>query len=211
MVSPRVKVKVCGITNLKDAQASIAAGCDALGFNFYKKSPRYIEPKKAREIISKLPKKIIKVGVFVNEEEETIRRITKLCRLDMLQFHGDESPAFCAGFKDFKIIKAFRIKDKIILDDLSRYKVFAYLFDSFAKLKFGGTGKSFDWKLMKPLEKLKQPIFLSGGLSLKNIKSAIGLVSPDWLDVCSSVEVIPGKKDHLSINKFIKRTKKVLT
>lgn len=133
----RVKVKICGITNLEDALASIKSGCSALGFIFYKKSPRYITPLKAKDIINRLPKVIKNVGVFVNTEEKEIRRIAKLCRLDMLQFHGNESAEFCARFKNYKIIKAFRIKDKIDLKNISKYKTFAYLFDTFVKSKAG--------------------------------------------------------------------------
>lgn len=204
-----VRTKICGITNLEDALKSADAGCDALGFVFYKKSPRYIEPEKAKDIILRLPKNVIKIGVFVNAKEKEIRRIAGLCRLDMLQFHGDESPEFCRRFKDYKIIKAFRVKNKIHLENVLDYKPFAYLFDTFVESKFGGTAKTFDWKMIRHVDGLKRPVFLSGGLNAKNVKKAIKTVRPDWLDVSSSVELRPGKKDGTKVQKFIAAVKKI--
>ena len=197
-----VKVKICGITNLKDALVSIDAGCDALGFVFYKKSPRYISPEQAKKIIQKLPKNIIKVGVFVNEKEEKIKATARLCKLDMLQFHGRESPVFCDKFKDYKIIKAFRVRENINLPNISRYKTFAYLFDAYLPGKMGGTGKTADWRLLTKVRSLKKPVFLSGGLAADNVKEAISKVKPSWVDVSSSLEVRPGKKDEIKIREF---------
>jgi phosphoribosylanthranilate isomerase len=202
-----VKVKICGITNLEDARASVDAGCDALGFVFYKKSPRYIAPERARWIIKHLPPYIIKIGVFVNAREKSIRRIAKLCGLKILQFHGNESPQFCAKFKDYKIIKAFRVGDSIDLKELLKYKVFAYLFDTLIKLKIGGTGKKFNWELISRLDGLKCPIFLSGGLHAKNVKEAIKTVHPDWVDACTCLEMRPGKKDHKQVREFVSAAK----
>ncbi len=199
-----MKVKICGITNLEDAQAAVEAGVDALGFVFYQKSPRYIAPQKAAAIIQQLPKQAEKVGVFVNAGEKTIKDIAKLCRLDMLQFHGDESPEFCKKFGDYKIIKAFRVKDDIGLKNISRYKTFAYLFDTFLNSKVGGTGRRFDWKIIRRIiEKIKRPIFLSGGLNKDNVREAIKILRPAWVDVSSSVEIKPGKKDHKKVKEFI--------
>ncbi len=203
-----VKVKICGITNLKDALASIKSGCSALGFVFYKKSPRYIRPLRAKNIIDNLPGAIKKVGVFVNTEEKEILRIARLCRLDMLQFHGNESPEFCARFKDHKIIKAFRIKDKLDLKNIAKYKTFAYLFDTFTVTKMGGTGKKFNWELIKHMGDSKRPLFLSGGLNEKNVRQAIEVVRPDWVDVSSSLEAAPGRKDHRKVKRFIAAAKK---
>lgn len=202
-----VKVKICGITNLEDAQASVDAGCDALGFVFYKKSPRCISPEKARGIIKQLPSRIIKMGVFVNAKEDTVKRIARICRLDMLQFHGNESPEFCQRFKGYKVIKAVRIKKKICYKDILEFKPFAYLFDTYLSSKFGGTGKEFDWKLIRHIDGLKRPVFLSGGLSAGNVRKAIDTVCPNWVDVSSSVEKRPGIKDHRKIREFIKAAK----
>lgn len=203
-----VKVKICGITNLEDAKVSVNGGCNTLGFVFYKKSPRYISPQKARDIIEQLSKNIIKVGVFVNAKEKTIRRIAKLCNLNILQFHGNESPEFCKKFKDYKIIKAFRVKNKLDLERILKYKTFAYLFDTFVRSKAGGTGKRFNWDLLKALEGIKRRIFLSGGLTTNNVKKAIETICPDWVDVSSSVEIKPGKKDHNKVKEFIEAVRK---
>jgi len=198
-----VKIKICGITNLEDALNSVKAGCNALGFVFYRKSPRYITPEKASPIIKHIPAHILKIGVFVNAKEKTIKRIARLCNLDMVQFHGNESPEFCKKFKGYKIIKAFRVKDKIELKNLLNYKTFAYLFDTFVKSKIGGTGRKFNWALVRHLSGFNKPIFLSGGLNVKNVTEAMRQVRPDWLDVSSSIETKPGKKDYKKVKKFI--------
>lgn len=203
-----VKTKICGITNFEDALASISAGCDALGFAFFKKSPRYITPQKAKRIIRQLPKGIIKIGVFVNAHELTVKRIARLCNLDILQFHGNESAQYCSKFKNYKIIKVFRIKDKAHLPQVLKFHPFAFLFDTFIKGKMGGTGKKFDWKLIRHIDGLRSPIFLSGGLSARNVCKAIEAVKPDWVDVCSSIESFPGKKDPRKVKEFIKQVKK---
>lgn len=203
-----VKVKICGITNLSDALASVDAGCDAVGFNFYNKSPRYVFPSKAAKIIHALPRRVVKIGVFVNAREDVIRRIAKLCKLDILQFHGDESPDFCEKFPDFKIIKSFRVKNKESLECAKAYKPFAYLFDTFVKSRRGGTGKTFDWKMIRHIKGLEdRPIFLCGGLTVDNVRKAISAAKPEWVDVCSSVEKKPGIKDHEKIRKLIKAAK----
>jgi phosphoribosylanthranilate isomerase len=200
-----VRVKICGITNLADARGTIVAGADALGFVFYKKSPRYIAPQQAACLIRKLPRKILKVGVFVNSRESYIRKVARQCGLDLLQFHGQESPAFCRRFARYRVIKDFRVKDKIGRKDILRYKVFAYLFDAFSPAKFGGTGKRFNWRLLRDLGKIKRPVFLSGGLNARNVRQAIRLARPDWIDVSSSVEASPGKKDAAKLRAFINK------
>lgn len=202
-----VKVKICGITNLEDALNSIDAGCDALGFVFYRKSPRYIIPSKARRLINNLPPRMMKIGVFVDAREKTIRKTLKLCRLNMLQFHGKESPGFCERFKGYKIIKAFRIKNRLDLKDISKYKTFAYLFDTFVKSRAGGTGRRFNWKLINRRNSIKRTIFLSGGLTVDNVKEAIKTVHPQWVDVSSSVEIKPGKKGYQKVKDFIHSAK----
>lgn len=203
-----VKAKICGITKLEDALASVNAGCEALGFVFYKKSPRYIAPEKAKEIIRHIPKEIVKIGVFVNENEKEIIRIAKLCKLDMLQFHGKETPEFCERFKGkYKVIKAFRVKGCVDRKKVARYKPFAFLFDTFVPAKAGGTGKMFDWRLIRHIDDLKRPVFLSGGLTAKNVEDAIKCVKPDWVDVSSSVEKSAGIKDHKKVREFIKATR----
>ncbi len=203
-----VRVKICGITNLEDARASIDAGCDALGFVFYKKSPRYIAPEKAKRIIDELPKRIIKIGVFADDREKTIRKIAKSCKLNMLQFHGSESPEFCAKFKGYKIIKAFRVRNRLDKENILEYKPFAFLFDTFVKSKIGGTGKNFNWELVRHIDGITRPIFLSGGLNENNVEKAIATVRPDWVDASSCLEIKPGKKSQEKIKNFVKTAKR---
>jgi len=198
-----VRVKVCGITNLEDALASFFAGADAIGFVFYRKSQRYISPFKARNISRILPKKILRVGVFVNQDAKTVKRIARLCGLNILQFHGQESVEYCRKFKGYKVIKAFRIDKRINLEDVLSYKTFAYLFDTYSKNKLGGTGKRFNWKLLAQTAKIKPLVFLSGGLTCGNVRRAVELLKPDWMDASSALELRPGKKDHKKIKKFI--------
>ena len=202
-----VKVKICGITNLEDGLASLFAGADALGFVFYKKSPRYITPLKACNISRILPKKIARVGVFVDAHVSTVKRIAKLCALDMLQFHGEESPEYCNQFKDYKVIKAFRVAEIVDLAKLLKYKTFAHLFDTYSQKKRGGTGKKFNWKLLAQTARIKPLVFLSGGLTAYNVLKAVKLLKPDWVDASSSLEARPGQKDHQKIKKFIKAAK----
>jgi len=200
-----VKVKICGITNLRDALIALDAGCDALGFLFYKKSPRYIAPSQAREIIDNLPRNVTKIGVFVNCPERHIKNVAKICDLDILQFHGRESAEFCRKFKGYKIIKVFRVKNKIDLKKILKYRTFAYLFDTFSRSKFGGTGRAFDWRL---LADIKHPIFLSGGLNANNVNRAIKMVHPAWVDASSTLEAKPGKKDPKKVKNFIQAAKR---
>ncbi|MDD5097270.1 MAG: phosphoribosylanthranilate isomerase [Candidatus Omnitrophica bacterium] len=204
-----VKVKICGITNLEDALAALFNQADALGFVFYKKSARYISPGTAGNISRILPKKIIRVGVFVDEKEKLVKKIARQCGLNMLQFHGAESPEYCQRFQGYKVIKAFRIDKKIDLNAISKYKTFAYLFDTYQKDEIGGTGKKFNWNLLKQVVKIKQPVFLSGGLTASNVNAAIRLLKPDWVDASSSLELCPGMKDHKKIQKFINVAKSI--
>jgi phosphoribosylanthranilate isomerase len=198
-----VKIKICGITNLEDALAALFSGASAIGFVFYKKSPRYISPLKAANISRILPKKIKRVGVFVNEDAGKVKKIARFCGLDMLQFHGGESAAYCRKFKGYKVIKAFPVKEKPDLAKISEYKGCACLFDTYSKKLAGGTGKKFNWHLLKNLDKIKDPVFLSGGLTAANAAKAVKLLKPDWVDVSSALESRPGKKDKSKIRRFV--------
>jgi phosphoribosylanthranilate isomerase len=203
-----VKVKICGITSLQDAAAILKLKPDALGFVFYKNSPRYITFPKAKTIIDRLPSSVKKVGVFVNDEERNIRFIAGGLKLDMLQFHGSESAEFCGRFRDYRIVKALRVKDKHSLQGIKTYPVWGVMFDAYKKNFFGGTGTQFNWNLIKDIKLTGKEIFLSGGLSAGDVKAAISLVRPDWVDVSSSVEIRPGKKDYRLVKEFIEAVRK---
>ena len=200
-----IKVKICGITNLEDAHHAVKSGTDLIGFVFAR-SPRRISPQQALKIASILPKKIKKVGVFVNEKQSRVKNIIKKIGLDFVQFHGDETPAYCREFKKVKVIKAFRIKNKQSLDDMKKYNVYAYLLDAFVKGKRGGTGKRFNWNLAKKAKKLNKRIIISGGLNPSNVKRAIK-IKPWGVDASSGIEKRPGKKDAKLIKQFILNAK----
>ena len=202
------KVKICGITNLKDAKCCVEAGADFLGFVFYKKSKRYLRPLSVKKIIEKLPKTVLKVGVFVNQTPAEVKKIAEICSLDLLQFHGDESPDYLKSFKACKTIKAFRLKERFSVTELKRYRQTLFLFDTFKKEAFGGTGEAFDWDLLKPLKKMKTPFLVSGGLTPKNVGELISHIQPFAVDVSSGVEKAPGKKDKKLIKNFINAVKR---
>jgi phosphoribosylanthranilate isomerase len=196
-VRGKVKVKICGITNLEDASNAVELGADALGFIFAP-SPRQIAPQKASEIIRAIPPLVKTVGVFVNEAPATIREVMQHCGLDLIQLHGDESPAFCDEFMPYAI-KALRIKDESSLQLSQAYHgtIRALLLDTYSKDMVGGTGKTFDWDLAVRIKNQGIPIILSGGLTPSNIAQAINTVRPYAVDVNSGIESYPGKKDYI--------------
>ncbi|MBI5773110.1 MAG: phosphoribosylanthranilate isomerase [Verrucomicrobia bacterium] len=199
----RLRVKICGITNVGDALAAVDAGADALGFMFYEASPRHLTTEAAAKIIRQLPPFVAKVGVFVNAPVEAIHRTVEACGLDTLQLHGEETPEFCRQFPRLKVVKAFRIKDATSLSSLPPYETDAWLLDSFVPGKPGGTGEKFNWELACEAKESGRPVILAGGLTPENIAEAIHEVWPFGVDVSSGVESAPGKKDHARIRDFI--------
>jgi len=202
------RVKICGITNPADAQAVVEAGADALGFNFYGKSPRCISLKTAVEMSKRLPPFVMRVGVFVNAPEDFILRAIGECNLTMLQFHGDEPPEFCTQF-GLMSMKAFRIRDEKSLAELPKYQTDAYLLDAYSAEARGGTGEKFNWDLAIEAQKFGKPIFLAGGLTPENVADAVRKVRPFGVDVSSGVEISPGKKDHAKVKAFIAAARSV--
>lgn len=196
-----IKIKICGITNLDDAMAAAENGADALGFNFYKKSPRYVDPGKAAEIIHQLPPFITPVAVFVNEREEKIRDIQFTTGIKVLQFHGDERPEFCDRFAT-RVIKAFQVKDKESIKHMAHFHVGAFLLDSYKDGVRGGTGTTFDWHLAV-VAKTFGRVVLAGGLTPENVAEAVKLVQPYGVDVAGGVEREKGFKDYVKLKKFI--------
>ena len=201
----QVKVKICGMTNLNDVKVAVDGGVDAGGFIFYKKSPRSVTMQAVREIVLELPPFVDSVGVFVNETAEQINKISDHCKLDRVQLHGDESPAFCKKIRR-RVIKVIRVKDIQSLKKLSDYPVSSFLLDTFSEDQYGGTGKVFDWNMAYSAKKYG-PIILAGGLTPINVRQAIQRIQPYGVDVCSGVESQPGIKDHKKMKAFLKNVK----
>lgn len=200
------KVKICGITNLEDALVSAKFGADALGFNFYEKSPRYIAPEKGREIIEQLPEEILKVGVFVNENFEKIAETARIAGLDAVQLHGEETPEFARRLKqktNLEIIKAFRVSADFAPEDVLKYETDAILLDAYSPKEYGGTGETFNWEIAKRVQEIFPKMYLAGGLSADNIASAIIAVKPFAVDSCSLLEKQKGSKDMQKVKNFI--------
>ncbi len=201
----KVKVKICGITNWTDAQRAVSAGADFLGFNFYPASPRYVTPAKARRIVQRLPKRISAVGVFVNEDENKTIEIARAVGLDRLQLHGEESPATVKRLsRTFPVIKAVRVRKSFRASQFSRFKhASAFLLDGFDPNHWGGTGKTFDWRVVPKTNGIVR-IFLAGGIAPENVGEAIRVASPYAVDVCSGIEARPGKKDPRRMKAFMR-------
>ena len=181
-------------------------GADALGFNFYEKSPRYISPEKAREIIEQLPEEILKVGVFVNEDLEKIVEIAETAKLDALQLHGEETPEFARELKqktNLEIIKAFRVSPDFAPEDVLKYETDAILLDAYSPKEHGGTGETFDWEIAKKVQEIFPKMYLAGGLSHENIVECYHKLKPFAVDTCSCLEKEKGKKDKMKLINFI--------
>ena len=202
-----VKVKICGITNSADAEAAVSAGADALGFIFCESSPRFVSLEMAARICANIPPFILKVGVFVDPDENLVLGALSDCGLSLLQFHGNESPEFCRQFGAMSM-KAFRIKDASSLQALPSYATDAWLLDTYSPHQIGGTGETFNWDLAIEARKLGRPIFLAGGLTPANVAAAINRVQPFAVDVSSGVESAPGKKDQAKVKAFIEAAKR---
>jgi phosphoribosylanthranilate isomerase len=203
----RIKVKICGITNLDDAIAAVDFGADAIGFVFFGKSPRCISHAKAEAIIKKLPSFITTVGVFVNEKTKNIEKIVRLTGIDVVQLHGEEPPEMCNVSR--RVIKAIRVKSLESLAPLVDYKdkVSAFLLDTFTPGIIGGTGQIFNWDIAVDAKQFGK-IILAGGLTPDNITEAVRYVKPYGVDVSSGVELEKGKKDLKKMKLFIEKAKR---
>jgi len=196
------EIKICGITNLEDASYAAECGADALGFNFYGGSPRYVSPERTKEIIEKIPDGITTVGVFVNHDALEVKKTVEFCSLDLVQLHGDESPEYCRQFPSSLLIKAFFPRDEDDLQKVSGYPVRAILVDAYDPSRYGGTGKRSDWRLAARVKET-HPLIIAGGLNRDNIREAIEIVSPHAVDVNSGVESSPGRKDPQKVRTII--------
>jgi len=188
-------VKVCGLTTLDDATAAIEAGASALGFNFYSKSPRYIESERASKIVEHLPPGVLKVGVFVNEPAESVRSVACTAGLDIVQLHGATVPP-----TGLRFWRAVRVTEDFAFASLDELDAEAFLLDAFSNQAWGGTGRTWDWTLAAGVG---QRIILAGGLDALNVREAIRKARPWGVDACSRIESSPGKKDHAKMKAFI--------
>jgi phosphoribosylanthranilate isomerase len=187
----------------------VDAGADALGFMFFEQSKRNIPPDHAAEIIAHVPPHVLKVGVFVNASEEVIRNAIDGSGIDALQLHGEESPEFCSRFNSLKVVKAFRVRDRSVLDDCKRYSDCAWLLDSYVAGERGGSGVTFDWDVAREAAALSNRVILAGGLKPETVADAVRRVRPFAVDVSSGVESSPGKKDAAKVRDFIRAAKSV--
>ncbi len=199
------KIKICGVTNLNDAKTAVDYGADAIGFVFAE-SVRKVSKEKVKAIVQKLPPFVTFVGLFVNETTKNIENICRYCGLNAVQLHGNEPPGSLDKLRHYKVIKAFRIKNEKDIGPINKYKPDAVLLDGYAENKMGGTGASFDWKIVKKL-KTSRPVIIAGGLTHLNVSRAIKIARPYGVDVSSGVEIKPGKKDRKLIRKFIDAVK----
>lgn len=206
-------VKICGITNLEDALHAARVGADALGFNFYEKSPRYVAPGAVRDILRKvkmLRPKIKAVGVFVNEEAARAHDIAIKSNIDIFQFHGDESSDYVStigSWLGLPVIKAFRVNDEFDSSILDDYDIDAVLLDGFSKSEFGGTGTTTDWNVAAKVAEAGNRLYLAGGLSAENVEYAVQAVRPYAVDACSLLESSKGKKDPEKVRLFVENVK----
>lgn len=204
-----IQFKICGITNLDDAKVAVENGASAIGFIFYRKSPRYIEPENAREIVKKLGGAVKTVGVFVDESTNKVNKIARDVNLDFVQLHGDESPDYCRKIQR-PIIKSFRVGNGFDLSTVNDYPVDAVLLDTYVKGTAGGTGEAFHWDDYD-YGLVNKPLILAGGLTPDNVLRGIQSIHPDAIDISSGVEVSPGKKDAVKIEELGEMLKETLS
>ncbi len=209
----RFHVKICGITSAADAQVAADGGADAVGLNFYRKSPRFVSLDQARVIVRALPSDTVKVGVFVNSSPGDVRRVFDDIGLDLVQLHGDETPQDIERLKDLPVVRALRLTDaglQPLLDYITECRdhgiIFAgILIDSFQRGVYGGTGATADWSLLSSLNGSIRgvPLILAGGLAPANVAAAIREVRPAAIDTASGVESLPGQKDPTLVRQFV--------
>ena len=211
--SGRVAVKVCGVTSREDARAAVAAGADAIGFVFWPRSPRAVDADTARAIAAALPPFVLRVGVFVDAPNEEIRRVADEVGLDMVQLHGSEAPEAVAAAPR-RAVKAVRVGPGFRVEDALRYDGAAagLLVDTRVDGGLpGGTGRSFDWSLVRPLREGTSFLVLAGGLTPDNVGAAIAAVRPDAVDVSTGVESAPGRKDPAKMRAFVEAVRGAAT
>jgi phosphoribosylanthranilate isomerase len=196
-------VKICGITNARDARVAADAGADAVGLIFAESSRR-VGPEEARRISIALPENILRVGVFVDEEPAEVLRISREVGLDLAQLHGEETPESVTAVRQggVKVMKALRIKDDVTLEALDRYEADLFLLDAYSEKARGGTGERFDWEVAKSFTG-RDNIVVSGGLGPENVREAVEFFEPYGVDASSSLEDEPGRKNGERVRRFV--------
>lgn len=202
--SAPVRVKICGVTRLVDALAAVALGADAVGFNFWPRSKRYLPPAQACAIVRRLPPFVVAVGVFVDPTRDEVLRAVEASGVGVAQLHGDESPELCLSLP-LPVLKAIRVADGRSLAQLASYDVSGFLLDA-PSAGYGGSGLTFDWSLVAEVAR-ELPIVLAGGLTPDNVADAVRSVRPWAVDVASGVESAPGVKDHEKLRRFVEQAK----
>ena len=202
---PMTKVKICGITTGADAHVAVEAGADMIGLNFYPPSPRYVTPEQAQAIAACLPADVPVVGVFVNASVETVTHVAQASGVQIVQLHGDESPAMCQQLP-WRVLKTFRFTAQVQPEMMRQYTVEAFLIEGFHADVYGGGGARADWQRVATLHHYGR-IILAGGLTPENVCEAIRIVRPYAVDVCSGVEATPGTKDWHKLRAFIRNAK----
>ena len=199
-----IQIKICGVTNARDAKTCVELGAQMIGLNFYPQSPRYIEPNGARQIIEALPTHIDTVGVFVSGNADEIRRTANAAAVDCVQLHGDFSPELARELADeFRVIRVFSTHPQFRPEDVALFSHCDVLVDAHHPELRGGTGQTCDWSAARATLRFSRFLILSGGLNPKNVAGAIKAATPHAVDVCSGVESAPGVKDRGAINDFI--------
>jgi phosphoribosylanthranilate isomerase len=199
-----IQIKICGITNARDAKACAELGASMIGLNFYPQSPRYIEPKAARRIVEALPARVCAVGVFVDASTREIRSVAELTGIRSVQLHGDTSPETCGELaREFRVIRAFSTNTQFQSKSTAAFPDCDVLIDAHHPDLRGGTGQTCDWSTAQATLRFTRFLILSGGLNAQNVGRAIGTVAPHAVDVCSGVESAPGVKDHRAIKDFV--------
>jgi phosphoribosylanthranilate isomerase len=199
-----IHIKICGITNTKDAKACVELGADMIGFNFYRQSPRYVAPEAVRRIVEALPQTICTVGVFVDEDAEEIRKTAELANVRCVQLHGDFAREMCSGLaREFRVIRAFATDMRFQPESAAAFPDCDVLVDAHHPDLRGGTGQTCDWSAARATVRFTRFLILSGGLNAQNVGRAIEAVAPHAVDVCSGVESAPGVKDHRALKHFV--------
>jgi phosphoribosylanthranilate isomerase len=200
----RIQIKICGVTNANDADASVELGADMVGFNFYRKSPRYIEPTIVRRIVDALPARTRAIGVFVDADPTEIRKLAEIAGVRCVQLHGHATPEACNELaREFRVIRAFSTDARFEPEYTAAFPFCDALIDAYHPELRGGTGQRCDWSAARAAMRYTRFLILSGGLNARNVRRAIAAVMPHAVDVCSGIESTPGAKDYRALEQFI--------